>query len=118
MKFKDKVNAFLTAVGAETVVTVDETDYHVYALIQPMRYKNKMYLEQERTQLGFKDGECFLYLGPAVPDLSGNEHSTLIKTVDRSYNVSRADRITIDGTTQYIWAVLNPRIKDGAYNEM
>ena len=117
MKFSDKVNKFLKTVGEKTTVSVSGEIFHINALIEPMRYKNKLYLEQERTQLGFKDSECFLYLGPAEPDLSGWESETVVKTADRCFSVSRADRIVIGGVTQYIWAVLTPRIKVGAYYE-
>ncbi len=116
MNFKNETDKFLNAVGE--VITVDIYDERVEtkALIQPMRYKNKMYLENERTELGFKDGECFLYLGPAWVDFAGHENFVTVYAADRVYNVSRADRITLKGTVQYIWAVLTPKIKDGGYN--
>lgn len=117
MKFSAKVNKFLKAVGEKTTVSVSGEIFHISALIEPMRYKNKLYLEPERTQLGFKDSECFLYLGPAEPDILGMESETVIMTADRCFSVSRADRIVIGGKTQYIWAILTPRIKDGVYYE-
>ncbi len=118
MKFSEKVKVMLQAIGEKVSVSVNGTANEVYAIIQPMRYKNKLYLEQERTELGFKDSECFLYLGPPEVDFAGVERYTWIKTEDRSYNVSRADRITIRGKTQYIWAILSPRMKDGEYDEL
>ncbi len=113
MDFQKEVLTLLEAIGEKATVTVGENEWQINAIIQPMRYKNKLYIEQERTQLGFKDTECFLYLGPAEPDFAGLESDTAIKTHDRMYNVSRADRISLKGITQYIWAVLTPRIKDG-----
>lgn len=118
MEFRSKVNTFLQTLGEAVTLSVDGTEYAVHALVQPMRYKNKLYLEQERTELGFKDSECFLYLGPSNPDIAGMERKTIVKTVDRCYNVSRADRISLKGKTQYIWAILTPRIKDGEYDEL
>ncbi len=118
MDFSEKIDALLRSVGEPTTVSVNGSLSEVCSIIQPMRYKNKMYLEQERTQLGFKDGECFLYLGPKEVDFTGVERDTIIKTQDRCYNVSRADRINVNGNVQYIWAVLTLRIKDGVYDEL
>jgi hypothetical protein len=114
--FKRETDKFLDAVGESVTVRVYDEELNVKALVQPMRYKNKLYLENERNELGFKDGECFLYLGPAEVDFAGHENAVVISTADRKYNVSRADRISLKGTVQYIWAVLTPRIKDGGYN--
>ncbi len=118
MSFSEKVLAMLKAIGEPVTVSINGENRVIDSLIQPMRYKNKLYLEQERNQLGFKDSECFLYLGPPEADFVGVERHTTIKTADRSYNVSRADRIVIEGKTQYIWAVLTLRIKDGEYDEL
>ncbi len=116
MNLSEKIAAMFKSIGELVTVTIDETAQDVYAIIQPMRYKNKLYLEQERNELGFKDSECFLYLGPAEADFVSKERYTWIKTDGRSYNVSRADRIAIGGKTQYIWAVLTLRLKDGEYD--
>lgn len=102
--------------GDSATVTVGKETVAVNALIRPMRYKNKLYIDMERTDLGFKDSECFLYLGPAVPDFCGSEEKTIISSLNKKYSVSRADRITLSGEPMYIWAVLTPRIKDGVYN--
>ncbi len=116
MEYKVSVDNFFEAFGEQATVSINGIATDTKAVIQPMRYKNKLYLEAERTELGFKDSECFLYLGPAELDFAGKESLTVIKTADGCYNVSRADRIKLQGVTQYIWAILTPRIKDGEYD--
>ncbi len=106
MNFKKEIEKFFKRKGETAWITVGQTRHTVKALIEPMRYKNKLYLEASRTVLGFKDSECFLYLGPALPDFAGKEASTKIETENAAYIVSRADRILLSGETQYIWAVL------------
>ena len=86
MDFQKEVLTLLEAIGEKATVTVGETEWQINAIIQPMRYKNKLYIEQERTELGFKDTECFLYLGPAEPDFAGFESDTVVKSHDRIYN--------------------------------
>lgn len=118
MNYKKSVDELFCTLGEDIKVSIDGKMTQTKALIQPMRYKNKMYLEPERTELGFKDSECFLYLGPAEQDFTGKESSTVIESADRCYKVSRADRIALGGITQYIWAVLAPRYKDGVFDAL
>lgn len=109
MSVKKRYERFLKKYGEKAVVLLSDEPNEVYALIQPMRYKNKLYIEKTRTALGFKDSECFLYLGPAYPDFSGLELQTTVKSRDKVYSVSRADIVTLGGEKIYIWAVLVPK---------
>ena len=113
MNYKTSVDNLFEKFGENVKVSIDDTLTETKALIQPMRYKNKLYVESQRTELGFKDSACFLYLGPAELDFAGKEANTVIETAKESFNVSRADRISLKGITQYIWAILTPRVKDG-----
>ena len=95
--------------GSDAIVYYpNELNVSVKAIIQPMRYKNKMYLDMDRNELGFRDNECFLYIGPPWPDFCHLWNGVVIK--------SRADKISFGGETVYIWAVLKPRIKDDLYD--
>ncbi|MDR1464916.1 MAG: hypothetical protein LBJ11_06425, partial [Oscillospiraceae bacterium] len=40
------------------------------AFLQPLRYKNKMYLGGVNTRIGFNREGYYLYLGPAGHDLT------------------------------------------------
>lgn len=116
MKIKDRFMSFLKKAGEETNVIIGETGTLTYALIEPMRYKNKLYLEMPRDILGFTDKECYLYLGPFDVDFVGHENETVVRTHDKAFNVTRADRLMVSGEPQYIWAVLTPRVRNGAYD--
>lgn len=87
----------------------------VKAFIQPLRYKNKMYIDYDRTELGIKDNSLFLYMGPATPDITGVATGTVISFDGKMYTVKRADKIGIDEKTAYIWGILTLRVKDGSY---
>lgn len=116
MRISEKFKSFLEKAGEKTNVVIGQESNMTYALIEPMRYKNKLYLEMPRDILGFTDKECFLYLGPSDVDFVGAENDTVIRTVSKAFNVTRADRLMVAGEPQYIWAVLTPRVKDGAYD--
>ena len=42
------------------------------AFIQPLRYKNKMYLDGKHSEIGYIDTSYYLYLGPADIDVAGH----------------------------------------------
>lgn len=116
MNIRKSVDRILEKAGADYTVVCDGEETSVKAIIQPMRYKNKLYIDMPRSELGFKDTECFLYLGSPSIDFTGKEMTTFIKANDRNFNVSRAERITIGDESVYIWAVLSPRIEGNIYD--
>ena len=118
MNFKSSVEKLFDQLGTDVRLIIRGRIVDTRAVLQPMRYKNKMYLGIKRNEMGFSDSECFLYLGPAEPSFVGEELETTVWSDGASFNVSRADRVLIGNETVYIWAVLTPRIKDGAYEVM
>ncbi len=116
MNIRKSVDRVLKAIGSEYLVNCDGVESKVIAVIQPMRYKNKLYIEMPRAELGFKDTECFLYLGSPSVDFTANGFNTVISSNSRSFNVSRAEQIKMGDETVYIWAVLSPRIEGNIYD--
>ena len=77
------------------------------AYIQPIRYKNKVYLEGNYTEIGRNDNDVFVYLGPASHDIS--EFCDDLRICDlqnRYFMVDRVEKIVLDGKILYIWAVI------------
>lgn len=116
MNIRKSVDRVFKAIGSEYTVNCNGNVSKVTAVVQPMRYKNKLYIEMPRAELGFKDTECFLYLGSPSVDFVGHEFSTVISSGSRSFNVSRAEQIKMGDETVYIWAVLSPRIEENIYD--
>ena len=84
------------------------------AVIQPLRYKNKMYLEDKRLELGVSDMSYYLYLGPANHDLSElNTNDYLVRADSRDFFITRAEKVYLGKNVFYIWAVLR-RKTEGA----
>lgn len=116
MNIKKSIDQILRLAGSEYSVVCEGIESKALAIIQPMRYKNKLYIEMPRGELGIKDTECFLYLGSPEVDFSGKELDTVIMSNERNYNVSRAEQIKLGKETVYIWAVLSPRIEGNVYD--
>jgi len=82
------------------------------AFIQPLRYKNKMYLDDKRVPIGIGDMSYYLYLGPARQDLTDVDNDEyMIETDYESYYITRAEKLWFSDSDVYIWAVIR-RVKE------
>ena len=99
MEYFDCIREVINRVGEDITAVIYRDEIKTKAVIQPMRYKNKLYLEMAGTELGLNDAECFLYLGFPEVDFTGQEMHTAIYTKDRAFNISRVDRVTLGGET-------------------
>lgn len=73
--------------------------------IQPLRYKNKMYLYGVNTEIGYNSQGYYLYIDPPEHDLTVNEDALIIDG-DIKYQIDRAEKIKLDEEVLYVWAVV------------
>ena len=78
------------------------------AVIQPLRYKNKLYLEGDYTPVGYYGSSTYLYIGPADPDIGDHINDTRLFVGDAEYFFVRADIIRLKNQPVYTWAVIKP----------
>lgn len=78
-----------------------------YGFIQPLRYKNKMYLDGVYTVIGFDNQGKYLYIGPAKHDLTNLNTTTGYVFCDGvKYTVDRAEKVYYGKDPMYIWAII------------
>lgn len=82
--------------------------------IQPLRYKNKMYIEGTPTPVGINDSGYFLFLGPPEFDIESLGEKGYICDGTKRYHIDRTEQIFIKNEPVYIWAVLK-EITQGDY---
>ena len=92
--------------GGEAIVTKMGQNYDIKAIIQPMRYKNKMFLDSQITPIGTVDESCFLYLGP--PDVYLEENSPVcnIHFNGLRFMVVKTELLFFGGQHILNWAIL------------
>lgn len=78
------------------------------ALIQPLRYKNKMYLEGTQTPIGLNARGYYMYIGPAEQELRVSADEWLESGGVR-YEVDRVESVSFRGEPVYRWAILRNR---------
>lgn len=77
------------------------------AHIQPIRYKTKLYLEGDFTEIGVNKNDVYLYLGPANHDLTClSEDARVIDSDNALYKIDRCERVMLGDKCVYIWAVI------------
>ena len=82
--------------------------------IQPLRYKNKMYIEGTPTEIGINDSGYYLLIGPPNLKMDRIGKKGCIRDGEKKYHVDRWEKIYAGEDVFYIWAVLK-EYTDGCY---
>ena len=91
---------YLTAKGSWQSATFN-------AFIQPLRYKNKLYMTGDFTPIGRNTNDLYLYLGPKNHNFSDSaENYQIHDSFGNSYIIDRAEPILFKGEVLYIWAII------------
>ena len=77
-----------------------------YGFVQPLRYKNKMYLSGINTQIGYNSEGYYLYIGPPAHDLTKLADGAELHCGEINYQIDRAEKVYRNGKAFYIWAVI------------
>ncbi len=77
------------------------------AFIQPLRYKNKLYMTGNFTPIGRNPQDVYLYMGPKNHDLTKlNSSYRLCDSSGNAYMIERAEQIIFKNEIVYIWAII------------
>lgn len=74
--------------------------------IQPLRYKNKMYLNGVNTVIGFNSQGHYLYIGPPDHDVSRLNDEQWIESNSQKFTVDRSEKVYFKNEVVYIWAII------------
>lgn len=85
--------------------------YHCF--LQPLRYKNKMYLEGTDTKIGYNGQGYYLYIGPPEQDLTKLDREAWVEIGGDKFAVSRGEKVFLNDEAVYVWAVLTS-VQEGA----
>ena len=74
--------------------------------IQPLRYKNKMYLNGVNTVIGFNSQGHYLYIGPPNHDLTQLTGGQWLESCGKKFTVDRSEKVYFKNEVIYIWAII------------
>ncbi len=108
------VNTLLGRYGCEVSLSPDGTTVGrpYRAFVQPLRYKNKMYLEGTRTRVGYTDQSYYLYVGPGSVDVTDLPAGALLRMNGQAYYFSHAEAVRLSNETIYMWAILRLKVEE------
>lgn len=107
---KKYVDKYGTTVSLSSDGKVFGTPYR--AFIQPLRYKNKMYLMGVRSKLGWIDQSHYLYIGPAEKDVASLTSAARIRSQNENFYIVKAENVHLGDNIFYNWAVIRAVVED------
>lgn len=99
------IKEMLDRYGSDVTVTDKYGSFQGKAVIQPLMYKNKMYLGGEYIPAGFYGGGHYLMIAPC-DDFIRDYRSTVIIQGEEKYTIKRSELVSVQNKGLYIWAVL------------
>lgn len=89
-------------------LTLADGSFTWRAFVEPLRYKNKLYVEESSVPEGMINRTAYRYIGP--PDIDLNKiapRGTLISMGNTLVTVSHSEEVSFDGNPIYIYGILN-----------
>ena len=100
----------LSRYGENITVTTEKGAAEVKGILEPLLYKNKLYLGGKQLPFGYFDSGNYLLI--CTPEVKLPTTGTaFVEAKDRKFVLKRSEIVTAKGEAFYIWAVLMP------YNE-
>ena len=82
---------------------------HTKCIIQPLRYKNKMYTQGTPTEIGLAQSGYYLMIAPPSFAVYDSDNSICISDDNMTYHLDRSEKVYFGDSVMYIWAVLRER---------
>ncbi len=92
--------------GSHVTITQGGAEVQTRAFVEPLRYRNKIYIGGEMHHLGSLKREKYLYVGKTAHRLIPDE--SVIKAQGNQYIVKRCETYYVKDTPIYEWAILVP----------
>lgn len=85
-----------------------DKSFDFYAFLQPLRYKNKLYLSGVPTELGYDALKKYLLICPAWVELDNIDGINYrLCFADASYGVDHCETVYGKGDALYLWAIIH-----------
>lgn len=97
----------LSKYGESLTVTTESGSLRIKGILQPLLYKNKMYLGGTQLPDGFFDSGYYMLICPPevkLPVLG----TAFLESKDKKYILKRSETVRVKSEDIYVWAVLMP----------
>lgn len=84
----------------------EKTDFK--AFIQPLRYKNKMYIDSNVTELRYENTRRFLLISPPSIDVScADGHDSFLSDGIYEYSINHSELVCLGNRPAYRWSIIH-----------
>lgn len=104
MGIMNSVAAMIDRYGNSVTVQNGGLCVKTRAFVEPLRYKNKIYIGGRYHPLGGYNNEKYLYIGK--PSVGLEEDVTVVECSGEKYIVKRAELYRVNGTVVYAWGIM------------
>lgn len=105
MQLKNSLAALIRQAG--NTISVQGKEGSWQAIIQPLHYRNKLYVEETAVAAGMIDRTAYLYIGLPENDLSIYPRGTLFVCDGQLLTMTHAETTCLRDGKEYVWAVFN-----------
>lgn len=105
MRVSKTITRMIKKTGVDVTVKNGDSVQRTKAIIEPLMYKNKMYLSGDMLPLGYLDGGHYLMIAP-MGTLPENTECVIVSGGGGDYTVKRSETVSAGGRALYVWAVL------------
>ena len=106
MSLISAVASSIARMGGEVAITAGDSCQNARAIVEPLRYRNRIYIGGEMHPLGQASREKYLFIG--TPDISLQQNRSVIESVGGKYIVKRCETYFVRDRAVYVWAILTP----------
>ena len=106
MSLMGAVSNSIAKFGGDVEVTQGSSSVRTRAIVEPLRYRNKIYIGGEQRSLGSLNRERYLYIGQ--PDVPLHANASVIESVGGKYIVKRCETYFVQDRPVYVWAIMVP----------
>lgn len=94
--------------GRKLKIQTPDGETVFFAFLQPLRYKNKMYLSAVHGELGFDTMTKFLLLCPGEVDLEAVDGvSVMLCLGEEDFSVDHCEKVCLGEEVLYNWAIIH-----------
>ena len=112
MSTRGKLRQIFKRYGCWVTLEKGGEAYRYQAVIQPIRDRTKLYLENTSGRFGVVDKGYAVYYGPNQDGGELLEEGDLLTALGKPYLVKRCEPYYLEEETVYHWAVLQPAYKE------
>lgn len=106
MSIINSVGATISRYGSEVTIRQDGDSISARAFVEPLRYRNRIYIGGQYHILGQHRRQKYLYIGSASHPL--RENACVIEAHGSKYIVKRSETYYVKDYPVYEWAILLP----------